>query len=189
MRSSKGFLAAVVFLPAIPAAILCQMIFGVDAELIFHFLGAVGLALLAFAVFDFHNPKWINRIGCAAAGALAFTFLLQGVSQIVQNDSLRYFAFDVLGQTLEGRLVDLVIFWFAALAVFDSRGRTRILGFVAMSIVICVELYSFYLSFLGTSLNAEAAVLKVFFLLPFVWFLFESRKKASLMENNDDNLK
>lgn len=176
MKSLRGFLASVVFLSAIPLAVLCQMFFGIEAEIIFHFAGGVGFALISFSVFDFKIPKWINWTGCISTGALAVIFLLQGVSQLIQNDSLTYFAFQVLGQRLEARLIELLILWFAALLLFDSRGKTKISGFVVMSIVVCTEIYSFYLFYLGTSLDAEAAILKLLYLLPFVWLLFESKK-------------
>jgi hypothetical protein len=64
--------------------------------------------------------------------------------------------------------------------LIDSQGKTRVLGFVAMSIVVCLEIYNFGSSFGGASLNTAASSLKVLYLLPFVWFLFESKKKVSL---------
>ncbi|MGC2236276.1 MAG: hypothetical protein WA584_08950 [Pyrinomonadaceae bacterium] len=185
MKSLRGFLAAIVFLSAFPAAVLCQIIFGVEAEIIVHFVCAVSFALVSFSVFDFNIPGWINWTGSVSAGALALLFLLQGVSPLIQNDSLTYFAFQVLGQWLEARLVDVLLLWFVALLLFDSCGKTRILGFVVMSIVVCVEAYGFYLAYLGTSLNAEAPILKLAFLLPFVWLIFESRKKNSRVEKSN----
>jgi hypothetical protein len=58
--------------------------------------------------------------------------------------------------------------------VFDSQGKSRILGIVAVSIAVCSELYSHTLRFLGTS---PTATLKLLLLLLFVWLLFESTKK------------
>jgi uncharacterized membrane protein len=83
----------------------------------------------------------------------------------------------VLGQGLEGWLAGLIILWFAAMLLIDSQGKTRILGLVAMSLAVCFEVYSQISSYLGTSLSAEAGTLKLLFLLPFVWLLFESTKK------------
>jgi hypothetical protein len=103
---------------------------------------------------------------------------LQGVALLIQNDSLTNLANQVLGQWLERWLVDLVILWFVALLLIDSQGKTRILGFVAMAIAVCVEVYSYILIYLGTSLDAEAPTLKVLLLLPFVWLLFESKKES-----------
>jgi hypothetical protein len=83
----------------------------------------------------------------------------------------------VLGKWPEGWLPDLVMFWFVAMLLIDSRGKTRILGLVAVSLAICLELYRHILAFLGTSISAEAEILKLLLLLPFDWSLFESTKK------------
>jgi hypothetical protein len=176
MRSPRGFLAALFFLLAIPIAVLCQMLFGIGVETIFHLALAAGFSLIAFSVFDFKITRWITWIGCASTSVLAVIFLLQGVSGLIQSDSLTHLAFQVLGQRLEKWLGDLLIFWFVAMLLIDSHGKTRILGFVAMSIVVCVEIYSYSLSYLGASLDAAAPSLKVLYLLPFVWLLFESKK-------------
>jgi hypothetical protein len=100
---------------------------------------------------------------------------LQGVSLLIQNDALTYLAYQVLGQRLEVWLVDGLIVWFVALLLMDSQGKTRILGFVAMSIIVCLEVYKYSLAYFGV---APAESLKLLFLLPMVWFLFESKKKA-----------
>jgi hypothetical protein len=175
MKSRRGFLAAIIFLSAIPAAVLCRMIFSIEAELIIHLACAAGFALISSAVFDFKLPKWINLTGCLATGALAVIFLLQGVSQLAQNDSLTYFAFQILGQWLEAWLVKLLLFWFIALLLFDSSGKTLILGLFVMSILVCTEIYGYYLVNVGTSLDENNAVLKLLYLLPFVWLIFESK--------------
>jgi hypothetical protein len=180
MRSPRGFLAAVVYLLAIPIAVLCQVLFGSGSGVAVHLALALGSVLLSSAVFDFRIPRWVTWIGCVAAGALAAIFLLQGVADLIQNDSLSYLAYQVLGQWPEGWLPDLVILWFVAMLLIDSQGKTRILGFGAMSIVVCLEVYSHFLSYLGTSLGAQAPTLKLLLLLPFVWLLFESAKKIHL---------
>jgi hypothetical protein len=101
MRSPRGFWAAIAFLAAIPIALPFQIIFGDGgAELIIHFVIGIGFALSSFAVFDFKLPRWITWIGFAATSASAFIFLLQGVSDLIQNDALHYLAFQVLGQGL-----------------------------------------------------------------------------------------
>lgn len=175
MRSSRGFLAALVFLLGLPTALLSQVLFGAEVETMIHFLFGVGFALMSFSVFDFRTPRWTNWVGCISAAALAAIFLLQGLSELIHNDSLTFFAFQVLGQRLERWLPDILIFWFVAMLLVDSEGRTRILGFVAMLMVVGGELYSYVSSSLG---DPPAEGLKLLFLLPFVWFLFESRKKA-----------
>jgi hypothetical protein len=116
----------------------------------------------------------MNWIGCAAAFALGTIFLLQAVAQLVPNELLHYVAYEVLGQWPEGWLPDVVILWFVAMLLIDSQGKSRILGFVALSIAVCFELYSHILRYLGTS---DTGSLKLLMLLPFVWLLFESTKK------------
>jgi hypothetical protein len=179
MRSRRGFLAALVFLSLLPIAVLYQMFFDNGIEIITHGVLALGSVLISFSVFDFKVTSWITWLGCVATGALAAIFLLQGVSLLIQNDSLTYLAYRILGQRLEAGLVDVLIVWFIALLLMDSQGKTRILGFVAMSIVVCLELYSSSLSYFGA---APAESLKLLFLLPIVWFLFESKKKIDSQE-------
>ena len=184
MRSPRGFVAAIVFLLALPTALLIQTLFGNGGGTTIHLAFAVGCVLLSFSVFDFKLPRWINCIGCVSASALATIFLLQGVALLIQNDSLTYLAYQVLGQRLEGWLPDLIIFWFVVMLLVDSQGKSRILGFVAMSIVVGLEVYRYYLSYLGTSLDDEAPTLKLLMLVPFVWLVFESIKRTSLEVRN-----
>jgi hypothetical protein len=183
MRSPRGFLAAIVFLLALPIAVLYQMLFGNGAAAVLHLAFALGSVLLSLAVFDFQMPRWITWTGCVSAGALAAIFLLQGVADLIENDSLTYVANEVLGQWLERILVDLVILWFVAMLLIDSQGKTRVLGFGAMSIAVCVEVYSYILMFFGTSLDAQVPTLKIMMLLPFVWLLLESIKKTHLTQD------
>jgi hypothetical protein len=102
---------------------------------------------------------------------------LQGVSELIRNDSLSYLAFQVFGQRIEASLVDLFTFWCIAMLLIDSEGKARILGFVTMSIVAGVKFYSYGLTYLGSSLEAEAPALKLLYLLPFAWLLFETSKR------------
>jgi hypothetical protein len=139
-----------------------------------HFVLAAGPLLLAFAVFDYELPRWMNWIGCAAGLALGSVFLLQAVALVIPNETLHYFAYEVLGQWPEGWLPDVVILWFAAMLVLDSQSKSRILGIVALSIAVGSEIYSHILRFGGTS---DTGSLKLLLLLPFVWLLFESTKK------------
>ena len=174
IRSPLGLLAALTFLLGIPISFGCQILFGSGAGTMIHFVLAAGSLLLAFAVFDFKLPRWMNWIGCAAGVALGSIFLLQAVALLIPNESLNYFAYQVLGQWPEGWLPDVVILWFVALLVFDSQDKSRILGIVAMSIAVCFDLYSHVLRFGGTS---DTGSLKLLMLLPLVWLLFESTKK------------
>ena len=177
IRSPLGLLAALSFLVGVPISFGCQILFGSGAGTLIHFFLAAGSLLLAFAVFDFKLPRWMNWIGCAAGLALGSIFLLQAVSLLIPNESLHYIAYEVLGQWPEGWLPDVVILWLVAMLVFDSQSKSRIFGIVAVSIAVCSELYSHTLRFLGTS---PTATLKLLLLLPFVWLLFESTKKPQL---------
>src|ERR671912_1954658 len=174
MRSPLGLLAALTFLVGIPISFGWQILFGSGAGTMIHFVLAAGSLLLAFSVFDFELPRWMNWIGCTAGLALGTIFLLQAVALLIPNESLHYFAYEALGQWPEGWLPDVLILWFVALLVLDSQGKSRILGIVAVSIAVCSELYSHTLRFLGTS---PTATLKLLMLLLFVWLLFESTKK------------
>ena len=167
-------MAAVVFLAAIPLALLLQALFGVDAETVLHFALALGCGLLCLAVSDFKTKWWIAAAGYVSTGVLAVIFLLQGVNDLTHNDALTWFALQVLGQRPESLLIDLMLLWLVGLLLTDSAGKTRIFGFATVSIAICVKIYGYGLEYLGTSLNAETPVLKILLLLPFVWFLFES---------------
>jgi hypothetical protein len=177
IRSPLGLLAALAFLLAVPIAFGCQILFGSGAGTGIHFALAAGCVLLAFCVFDFELPRWMNWIGCVAALALGTIFLLQAVALLVPMESLNYFAYGVLGQWPEGWLPDVIILWFVAMLVLDSRDKTRILGIVALSLAVCFEVYSHILRFVGTS---PSGTLKLLMLLPFVWLLFESIKKPQL---------
>jgi hypothetical protein len=177
MRSPRGFLATIVFLLALPIAVLCQVLFGSGSGVVVHLALALGSVLLSFAVFDFRLPGWMNWIGCVSAAALGAIFLLQGVALLIHSDPLTYVAYQVLGQWPEGLFPALLILWFVAMLVFDSQGKMRILGFGAMSIVVGFEVYRYTLAYLGTSLEAQPQMSRLLLLLPFVWLLFESRKK------------
>jgi hypothetical protein len=177
IRSPLGLLAALAFLVGIPISFGWQILFGSGAGTLIHFFLAAGSFLLAFCVFDFKLPRRMNWIGCAAGLALGSIFLLQAVALLIPNESLNYFAYEVLGQWPEGWLPDVVILWFVALLVLDSQGKSRILGIVAVSIAVGSELYSHILRFGGTS---DTGSLKLLVLLLFVWLLFESTKKPQL---------
>jgi hypothetical protein len=174
MRSPLGLLAALAFLLAIPIALGSQILLGSGAKTAVHFALAAGSILLAFCVFDFELPRWMNWIGCVAALALGTIFLLQAVALLIPMESLHYVAYQVLGQWPEGWLPDVVVLWFIAMLVLDSRDKSRILGIVALSLAVCYEVYNHSVRFLGTS---DIESLKLLMLLPFVWLLFESTKK------------
>src|SRR5215216_6778526 len=121
IRSPLGLLAALTFLVGIPISFGLQILFGSGAGTMIHFVLAAGSLLLAFTVFDFELPRWINWIGSAAALALGTIFLLQAVALVIPNELLNYVAYQVLGQWPEGWLPDVVILWFVAMLVIDSQ--------------------------------------------------------------------
>jgi hypothetical protein len=176
MTSTRGFAAALVFLLALPVTLLYERVVGAGAEIVIHAALALGAGLMSFAVFDFRTARWITWAGCVSTAALAATFLLQGVSEAIPNASLAHLAYQVLGQRIEGLLVDLFLLWCVAVLLLHSEGKTKILGLIAMSIALCGEVYAKGLSYFGRSVGVEAESLKLLFLLPVGWLLLESRK-------------
>jgi len=105
MRSTRGLLASIVFLLAIPLTALYQIMIGTGTGVVIHGALALGSALMSFAVVAFKAPKWATWVGSASTGLLAGVFLLQGVSELTRDASLTYFAYQLVGQRLEGWLV------------------------------------------------------------------------------------
>jgi hypothetical protein len=180
MKSPRGFWASVVFLSAIPAALIVQMICGEGAETVLHFAFAAGAALLASAAFDFRTPVLLRMAGAAATGSLAVIFFLQGLGNILENAKLSYFAFDILGQRPERLLIDALVLFLAAILLYENNGRTRILGFITIGAAVAVEIYNYWLNYHGTTLDAEFAILKITLLIPFVWLMLESRRRTDI---------
>ena len=174
MRSKGGLLASSAFLLALPLAALYQVVIGASVEAVIHGALALGSALMSFAVFDFKTPRWATWMGSISTGVLAAVFFLQGVSEVTHDETLTYVAYRVLGQRLEGWLVNLFMAWCVVVLVVDRKLTGRILGIVAMATVACVQAYSLGLAYRGTSLDAEAPILKILWLTPFVWILFAS---------------
>jgi hypothetical protein len=161
---------------ALPVAIAAaQIVSEAAAETVVHLAIGSGCVLLAIAAFDFGLPKWAAWLGAASAGAFGGIFLLQALSQVFPNEALRYVAFDVLGQEIEGILPYVIQIWFIALFIAASHGKSRILGAVTMSVVLGFEIAGL----VGPALGLDVPSLKVLFLLPFVWLLFESATRRS----------
>jgi hypothetical protein len=172
MRSPRGFLGSIVLVLALPVAVLTQVLLGSGSSLAMHVALTVGCALVALSAFDFETPRWVAWIGRVAAGAFAAIFLLQAASELIRNDAFSYFALQVLGDWPERVLITLFAFWLVTVLVSASRGKTRILGFVVMTLVVSVDAYNYVLLYRG-----EAHALAAVYLLPFVWLLLESRKR------------
>jgi hypothetical protein len=172
MRSLQSFVAPVVLVLvlALPVAILIQALLGSGASLTMHVALTVGCVLLSPSAFDLGPSRWVGWIGRVAAGAFAGVFLLQATSELIRNDSFSYFALQVLKNGPERVLVTLLVFWLVAVLLTLSRGSTRILGLVALTVVAGVDAYNYVLLYLG-----EADALAALYLPPFVWLLFESR--------------
>jgi hypothetical protein len=177
MRSRRGFLAAIAFLSLLPAAVLYQAFFESELglEIITHLMLGAGAVFISLAVFDFKTPKWITWASFLSAAALAAIFLLQTLGLALQNETLTFFVFQVLGQQLEKVLGLMVIFWCIAMLFFDSWGKTKIFGAIVLSAVVCAQAYTYGISFLGGTAPEE---LKLVLLLMFVWLLLESMKKV-----------
>jgi hypothetical protein len=180
MRSPRGFLGSLVLLLALPIAVLTQVLFGSGSGIAIHLALAMGCVLVSLSAFDFGTPRWLAWIGCVSANIFAAIFLVQAGSSLIGNASFSYFANEVLGFWPEKLLLSLLTVWLVGLLLTASRGRTRIVGFVAMAIVVCVEAYVYFgLLVLGTNPFLETAVVKLPYLLPFVWLLFESGKRRA----------
>jgi hypothetical protein len=175
MTSSRGVAAAVFMLLAIPATIVASQVLGnTAAGVTIHIMLGASMVALALATFDFPLPRWINLIGAASAAAFGAIFLIQAVS-LGLNDALDFIAFKILGQTPELILPIGILFWFAALLLRGSRGRTRYVGWAIVPAVIGLQAALF----IGLLTGIEVTNLKVVFILPFVWLLFESAKSAA----------
>ena len=180
MRSPRGFLGSLVLLLALPIAVLTQVLLGSGSAVAIHLALAAGCVLVSLSVFDFGTPKWLAWVGCVSMGAFAAIFLVQAASSLIGSESFSYFANEVLGFWPEKLLLSSITFWLVGVLLTASRGRTRILGFVAMAVVVCVEAYVYFgLLYLGTNPFLETAAVKLAYLLPFVWLLFESGKRRS----------
>jgi hypothetical protein len=172
MRSPRGFVGSIVLVLALPIAVLTQVLLGSGSSLAMHVMLTVGCTLIALSAFDFGTPRWVAWVGRAAAGAFAAIFVLQGASELMRNEVFSHFALQVLGNWPERVLTTLFIFWLVGVLLSASRGKTRILGFFVMAVVLGVNAYNYVLQYLG-----GPPALTAVYLLPFVWLLLESRKR------------
>ena len=178
MRSPLGLLGSLVLLLALPIAILTQVLVGSGSAVAIHLALAAGCVLVSFSAFGFGTPRWLAWIGCLSTGAFSLIFLLQAASTLIGNESFSYFTDEVLGFWPEKVLLSLIAFWLVGMLLTASRGKSRVLGFLAMTIVVFVEAYVYFgILVLGTNPFVETAVVKLAYLLPFVWLLFESAKR------------
>jgi hypothetical protein len=183
MRSPRGLLGSLVLLLALPIAVLTQILLGSGSAVAIHLALAAGCGLVSFSAFDFGTPRWLAWIGWVSMGAFGVIFLSQAASTLIGNDSFSYFTNEVLGFWPEKLLLSLITFWLVGVLLTVSKGKTRILGIVAMAVVVCVEAYVYFgLLVLGTNPFLETAVLRLPYLVPFVWLLFEGAKRRSRLD-------
>lgn len=173
MRSPRAVAAAVILLLGVPIAFITGIVFGGGAENVIHLALGATFLLLAFAVFDFRLPPWINLAASAATAVLAAIFLLQGASDLLHSASLRQLAYEVLGRRLEKVLGDAFLLWCVAMLFMDSAGRTKALGVVVLATVLSIEIYSIATAYAG---GETPGFLKLFYLPLFIWLLMEGRK-------------
>lgn len=170
MRSPRAVIAALILLLGVALAFITGIAFGNGAENVIHMALGASFLLLAFAVFDFRLPTWINLAACAAIGALAAIFLLQGASDLAHATSLQHLAYEVLGQRVEKGLGYAFLLWCVAMLFGDSAGRSKIFGAVALVTILFVEIYSIVAASIG---GQAPGVLKLFYLPLFIWLLLE----------------
>lgn len=177
MRSPLTFWGSIVLLGTLPIALLSQAVFGVDAEMVVHAGLGLGCALLAAKNFK-ATPGWLMFMGSCAAVILEVIFLLQFLAQLDSVASLHRVAFDILGQWPESLFISLLTIWLGGVLLTDSRGATRILGWITVPPAILFMALSYAGPFLGIPLTDTYPVLKVLLLVPFIWLGLESRKPA-----------
>jgi hypothetical protein len=175
MRSPRALVGAATIVLSYPIALTVQLLYGRGADTVIHFVTGAGFVIFAMSVFDFGLPRWVSVIGGGAAGAFGTIFVLQGVSDVTRHEGLGFVAFDLLGHHVERLLPDVIYVWFVALLLLSSTGRSRILGWAVMVIVVGQEvaLLAGYLA--GVPIQS----VKVLVLLPFLWLLFESVQPVS----------
>jgi hypothetical protein len=174
MRSPRGVAAALVLLLGVPLALIAEVAFGAGAENVIHMTLAATFLLLAFAVFDFRLPTWINLAACATTGALAAIFLLQGASDLTHSASLQHLAYQVLGQRVEKVLGYAFLCWCVAMLFRDSTGKRQALGVVVLVAIFFMEIYTIVTRYGG---GEAPEVLKLLYLPLFIWLLLEGKQR------------
>ncbi len=157
----------------IPTAVVCSAVFD-DDETGIHMVLAAGAFLLASAVFDFDVARPINLLACLGTALLGAIFLLQAISPLTSNDGFHDFAYDTLGQWLEGTLTLAFVIWCFAMLLSDSKDRTRLLGLVTVPLLLVYAAALWLTNLVGVSQPPE--ILKLLFMPVMVWLLLESRK-------------
>jgi len=173
MRSPRGFCGAIAILLVVPTAAVCSVAFD-DEEVGVHVALAVGAFLLASAVFDFDIPRPINLLACVTTALLGGIFLLQAISPLTSNDGVHDFAYNTLGQWLEGTLTLAFVIWCFVLLLSDSKDKTRLLGWVTVPLLLVYTAVLWATNLVGIA--QPPGILKLLFMPVMVWLLLESRK-------------
>ena len=173
MKSPRGFYGAIAILLVVPTAAVFSAAFD-DDEFGVHVALAVGAFLLAFAVFDFDVPRPINLLACVATALLGVIFLLQAISPLTSNDGFHDFAYNTLGQWLEGTLTLAFVIWCFVLLLSDSKDRTRLLGWVTVPLLLVYAAALWATNLMDV--DQPPGILKLLFMPVMVWLLLESRK-------------
>jgi hypothetical protein len=182
MRSPRGFAASLILLFGVLLAAIVALVIGNGADAIIHLTLGASFLLIALAVFDFKLPVWVALVASAATGVLAIVFLLQGASDITHSVALAHLAYGLLGQRLEKMLGYVFLLWCLVLFLMDSEGKTKILGAVVIVAVFSLELYSYGMTYLGST---APAALKLLYIMLFIWLLLESRKPPNTLNAID----
>jgi hypothetical protein len=172
-RSPRSVVAALILLAGVPLGLVTAILSGDGAENVIHIALGASFLLLAFAVFDFKLPMWMNWTGCITTGMLAAIFLLQGASDLMHSVPLQHLAYEVLGQRLEKLLGYAFLLWCVAMLFSDSTGTTKVLGVVVLTAILLIEIYSIVTTYSG---GEAPGFLKLFYLPLFIWLLLEGLK-------------
>ena len=159
----------------LPTAVVFSVAFD-DEEIGVHIALAAGAFLLASAMLDFDVPKPINLLACVSTAVLGGIFLLQAISPMTSSDGFHDFAYDTLGQWLEGTLTLVFVIWCFVLLLSDSKDRTRLFGMATVPLLLIYAAALWATNLIDVS--QPPGVLKLLFMPVMVWLLLESRKPA-----------
>jgi hypothetical protein len=176
MRSPRGVAAAISMLLALPLAIVASQISDDAGGVAIHFALGAGSLLFAAAVFDFGMTRSVTWLGAVAGAALGAIFTLQAIAIIVPNDTLFEIAYPILGQEPERYLPTVIVAWFGAFLLAGTDGWTRIIGWAVVPALIGLEIGAI----VGRMIGIDVPLLRVLYLLPFVWLLIESLKRGTI---------
>lgn len=173
MRSPRGFYGAIAILLVLPTAAVFSVAFD-DDEVGVHIALATGAFLFASAMFDFDIPRPINLLAVVCTTLLGGIFLLQAISPLTSDDGFHDFAYETLGQWLEGTLTLAFVIWCFVLLLSDSKDRTRLLGWVTVPLLLIYATALWLTGLMGV--DQPPGILKLLFMPVMLWLLLESRK-------------